>query len=1461
MISEDSEVYIYRNQINNLDDYLKFMRKQNIQKNVLFKRFVNLCKFNFINISENLPINLDPLLLITETEKQLKIFPYGKKWENFEIDIENFIKNNFLEKFKLYKEEQIKGELLAKEYLDKQYLNDNKGFFNHMQKLIKQMGQENLPESVFFKDIIRENFISFNVNYKIAKVSSESFNYESLQLNYWKDLFLKKTFSDEVEIRFQYVTGIEFGNVFYHCLSNPELFFHINRHSLVNRQNINRTMQQRTYNFMNEDIPFHQTKETKDSRMNKIWNFKVVQSTEKNMLDLKYIGNKDTFYKNSFSFYTRNKKHPLHFFILDMAVIKDKNDFKIKYKIELEKRPEIIYNESMLQNAIIYILKFMQDVRFDNELIDSAVKNNIFKIIKNPKIFVNKVLPFSTNQKSVLEFINSEYYATNKLDGERVILFIDTLLGVFIVYLDGSKKKILNPFTLEMNFNKQIFFDCELFNNTINIFDIIVVNTKFENRLKMLESYKPFLTDLFSKIKNYKFQIKEFFKINSMKDISIVYENMLYSNDLDGIILQPNDSNYKDSVPLKLKPPKLNTLDILVEETIGEPKNLVEEINSKLIHKCNFMKFNFNIYLFIVEVTFLNNAYYPLKVRFEKTYGNPEPILKSNIALSQISVNDIISGKGIILAKKIINEIKRSILNENKGVLVDVGSGQGGDIDKWNNFRKIFAIERDDTMINIFKERLKNSKADIKLIHSNFEDVNIKEMGIKNQNIDIMTIFFSVNSICKSKESLKAFVKKIKEINPKKIILLYNDYNDLKRIKSDFLKIKDVTEGVVESQVGPGKVPESRSNQISNGYIITIENTFVVDILEYEFIVSLFIDELGYFHKEEKLDLFYPNLSEFENNFLKTIRKIEFSKTFIDKIQVEEYDFDQVIGVEEKDVEVDFDDNLEIIGFDDEGVVSDETDEDESDVVIEYEFEIEKETTIPVINVSSLDVTDVKLEDLIQFWPVPSEFTNIFIKENELTFKKYIDFSNENLWILLDVFYKNIILNFNIKEKNISIKNLFEFDIYTTLDPFTFLFQNILGKKLKFLGYSLRDILYNPKLMNLNPAVSLHPAGPEARGQSPPLHPAGASEKIFIGKIEDIPEGWNDSILVIVDKITKEKLEILSRYNDIIVYRTFLIPGIVYECHNKTFNLNINKIFGILEDTNKLNLLNLQKPTIMPVEIQLIKIIDLNFENTSFNIRCIYNLLINSNADKYFFDREDLKQIYKTNAKNKISWDPNDELEIEMKYLKLKMNINLIQLNHGMFLSKAIINLTDDYFAIYNKNDLLNKYLIPTELQIDLGKNIFLVTDKYIEQIQESKLSENSLEQNKNVEPSLPDVYYYYNTYLQKYYKIKENNILDKIKLDFKESNSKKYFFEQFFKDDNLNKKWYSDIQTTSPETFDLSVYKLVGYVINNSTDLSKRNLYFKRFNNFYKYTLESEIIKIDKFDFSEIPYLAFYQK
>jgi len=62
--------------------------------------------------------------------------------------------------------------------------------------------------------------------------------------------------------------------------------------------------------------------------------------------------------------------------------------------------------------------------------------------------------------------------------------------------------------------------------------------------------------------------------------------------------------------------------------------------------------------------------------------------------------------------RKYHNIIKQNILSNYKGSLLDIGTGNGGDIHKWKNFRKIICIEPDHEKIKSLKERV--SKSSIK---------------------------------------------------------------------------------------------------------------------------------------------------------------------------------------------------------------------------------------------------------------------------------------------------------------------------------------------------------------------------------------------------------------------------------------------------------------------------------------------------------------------------------------------------------------------------------------------------------------------------------------------------------------------------------------------------------------------------------------------------------------------------
>ncbi|KAG4086615.1 hypothetical protein H8356DRAFT_1372380 [Neocallimastix lanati (nom. inval.)] len=119
--------------------------------------------------------------------------------------------------------------------------------------------------------------------------------------------------------------------------------------------------------------------------------------------------------------------------------------------------------------------------------------------------------------------------------------------------------------------------------------------------------------------------------------------------------------------------------------------------------------------------------------------------------------------------RKYHNRIKQNILNECKGNLLDIGSGNSGDLHKWRNYKRAVCIEPDLEKIKNFKERIKTSeiKDRIVLYQNNIQNIDI------DQKFNITTCFFALNDFNYS--DVEDILKNIsKNINGMFIVLFFD---------------------------------------------------------------------------------------------------------------------------------------------------------------------------------------------------------------------------------------------------------------------------------------------------------------------------------------------------------------------------------------------------------------------------------------------------------------------------------------------------------------------------------------------------------------------------------------------------------------------------------------------------------------------------------------------------------------
>jgi len=143
---------------------------------------------------------------------------------------------------------------------------------------------------------------------------------------------------------------------------------------------------------------------------------------------------------------------------------------------------------------------------------------------------------------------------------------------------------------------------------------------------------------------------------------------------------------------------------------------------------------------FIIEFDMDKGVF--VKEREDKWTSNSLNTFNSIVITSFQKINlEIFSPDSNTLIRKYHNRIKQNILNEYKGNLLDIGSGNGGDIHKWKHFRKMACVEPDNVKLKNLNERIKKSdiKNRITVYPNTIQNIKLKD------TFNIATCFFALN--------------------------------------------------------------------------------------------------------------------------------------------------------------------------------------------------------------------------------------------------------------------------------------------------------------------------------------------------------------------------------------------------------------------------------------------------------------------------------------------------------------------------------------------------------------------------------------------------------------------------------------------------------------------------------------------------------------------------------------------
>lgn len=202
---------------------------------------------------------------------------------------------------------------------------------------------------------------------------------------------------------------------------------------------------------------------------------------------------------------------------------------------------------------------------------------------------------------------------------------------------------------------------------------------------------------------------------------------------------------------------------------------------------------------------FLDYAFIPIRERPDRDVANEVDVAKDvwNLINDPITEEDI-TGQNLGFMRRYHNKAKTAMLKElsmkfDSSVLLDLGSGRGGDQNKWDGFDEIYAVEPDEQNLREFISRLENraqinesiiadteanssnlsahySRASvfhsrsvimpkqkkIEIINSKAEDLDLLKTRIPLGKINCCTMFNALTFFYESKEKLNALFETLK---------------------------------------------------------------------------------------------------------------------------------------------------------------------------------------------------------------------------------------------------------------------------------------------------------------------------------------------------------------------------------------------------------------------------------------------------------------------------------------------------------------------------------------------------------------------------------------------------------------------------------------------------------------------------------------------------------------------------
>ena len=507
--------------------------------------------------------------------------------------------------------------------------------------------------------------------------------------------------------------------------------------------------------------------------------------------------------KRTTNTFTRISKAIEYVYFASISNLAPKYDSRLFF--DIEERSHLVALNNELWNSVMSGNKKSQYAWKGNNphhLYDGSFWN------KPKNIPLDQLRPFKHEGKYIFPYGDS--FVTLKTNGKRMFLFITEekswlLMPPYTVSIFGTGSKEYAGTYIDGEFELEVDEEGNYISYSFHIFDILfykgknVMEKSFVERRELFSEIKNVISPyaIALSVKNFRHAskatddtpAKDIYDI--VTEVLVEYNSIKSENEdkLDGLIFQ-YAGRYMNDFTYKWKPADEMTLDfyfrVATEQDVGDvnyPEITVDNYQRTffLMVKSSGSRFvvfkPHNSGTFNGTVTFEEGDDY---VRWMNTVVECKWDFKNTTFIPQITRDDrknpnneetaravwrdiirpvsaeTISGNDFVVMRKIHNSIKDDLLKKylKKGdIILDIGSGRGGDISKWTNIglERVYCIEPDvsrekEFMSRLSEEQLKKGDAvpDVNLLHIGAQETDKIKLNMQYDNLNAIVSFFSL---------------------------------------------------------------------------------------------------------------------------------------------------------------------------------------------------------------------------------------------------------------------------------------------------------------------------------------------------------------------------------------------------------------------------------------------------------------------------------------------------------------------------------------------------------------------------------------------------------------------------------------------------------------------------------------------------------------------------------------------